>query len=235
MFNPKPRIHAIAIPGHLPCLVIDDFLLDPDALVAEAVKHRDGFAPAPQNAFPGLELRMPADFSARLDEYFMRHIRSHLGTRRTSEMFSRLSMVSLPPEQLRPLQRVCHHDSYATSGNKCFPASVLYLFKDERLGGTSFYRPKQSLSETHQLFDAWATLTNEEFTRLIQAEPAYVTASNDYFELVATVPAAYNRAIFYDGGMFHSSHITHPELLSTDPATGRLTLNGFWIGRKSAV
>jgi hypothetical protein len=110
----------------------------------------------------------------------------------------------------------------------------LYLFKDPELGGTSFYRPKQPLADTHALFDAWAGMADEEFTRTIGAAPAYLTGSNDYFELIATVPAAYNRVIFYDGSIFHSSHITRPELLSTDPASGRLTLNGFWVCRKAA-
>jgi hypothetical protein len=48
------------------------------------------------------------------------------------------------------------------------------------------------------------------------------------------VPAAFNRAVFYDGGHFHSSHITQPEKLGADPAHGRLTLNGFFICRRSA-
>jgi Family of unknown function (DUF6445) len=48
------------------------------------------------------------------------------------------------------------------------------------------------------------------------------------------VPAAFNRAVFYDGGQFHSSHITQPALLSADPARGRLTLNGFFICRRAA-
>jgi hypothetical protein len=234
MFNPGARIRLVAIPGQLPCVVIDDFLLNPDTLVAEAVRRRSSFAPAPRNAFPGLELRMPDEFSARLDEFFMLHIRARLGARRTSGMFSRLSMVSTPPGQLRPLQRVCHHDNYASAPSQCFPALVLYLFQDPELGGTSFYRPRQSQADTHALLDAWAGMTDDDFTRLTGAAPAYLTASNDHFELVATIPAAYNRAIFYDGAVFHSSHITAPQRLSDDPATGRLTLNGFWICRKAA-
>ena len=234
MFNPDPRVQLIPIPGQLPCVVIDDFLLDPDGLVAEAVRNRAGFAPAPHNAFPGQELRMTEMFSSRLNEFFMQHIRSSLGARRTSQMFSRLSMVSLAPGQLRPLQRVCHHDNYASSPTECFPASVLYLFKDPELGGTSFYRPRQSVPETHALLDIWAGMTDAAFTQLMGAEPAYLTASNDYFELLATVPAAYNRAIFYDGSIFHNSHITRPELLTADPASGRLTLNAFWICKKAA-
>lgn len=234
MFNPKPRIELVAIPGQLPCLVIDDFLLDPDVLAAGAAQYRDGFVQAPHNAFPGVEMRMPDDFSARLDEFFMQHIRHRLGARRTTQMFSRLSMVNLAPAQLRPAQRVCHHDNYARSPGECFPAAVLYLFKDPALGGTGFYRARQAEADSEALFAQWVGMTDDEFTRAIKAEPAYLTSSNEYFELAATVPAAYNRAIFYDGGVYHSSHITRPELLTNDPATGRLTLNAFWICRKAA-
>jgi hypothetical protein len=41
--------------------------------------------------------------------------------------------------------------------------------------------------------------------------------------------------VFYDGNLFHSSHILAPELLSDDPARGRLTLNGFFICRRQAA
>jgi hypothetical protein len=41
--------------------------------------------------------------------------------------------------------------------------------------------------------------------------------------------------VFYDGGQFHSSHITRPEMLSDDPAHGRLTLNGFFVCKRSAA
>ena len=53
-------------------------------------------------------------------------------------------------------------------------------------------------------------------------------AYNDYFECVATIAPRWNRMIFYDGSVLHSGDITAPELLSTLPSTGRLTLNGFF-------
>jgi Rps23 Pro-64 3,4-dihydroxylase Tpa1-like proline 4-hydroxylase len=64
--------------------------------------------------------------------------------------------------------------------------------------------------------------------------PRYMTASNEWFEQVATVPAKFNRAIFYDGSVFHAAQIERPQLLTDDPATGRLTLNGFFRYRRNA-
>ena len=64
---------------------------------------------------------------------------------------------------------------------------------------------------------------------------AYLTASNDCFEQVASVPAAFNRAIFYDGEIFHAAQIEAPHLLTDDPMTGRLTMNGFFRYRRVAT
>ena len=54
MFNPQPAIQLIPIPGHLPCVVIDDFLLEPEAMRDYAAGNRERFTLAPANTFPGL-------------------------------------------------------------------------------------------------------------------------------------------------------------------------------------
>lgn len=238
IFNPNPRIRQIPIAGNHACIVIDDFLRDPQLLVDGAVRLRDTFTLASHNAFPGLEMRMPDPFSWRLNEFFNQHVRSLLGARRTLSLHSRLSMVTLQPHALSPYQRLCHRDSYRTSPEQCFGASVLYLFHDAAMGGTSFYLPKVPEQEIQRLYAAnseWRGVSNEDFTQMLGTPPAYMTASNDYFELACTVPAAWNRAIFYDGGIFHSAHITDPERLCADPEQGRLTLNAFFTCRRAAA
>jgi hypothetical protein len=239
MFNPNPKIQLIPIPGHHPCIVIDDFMLDPQSLVDVAVKYRDGFSMAPYNAFPGLELRMPDAFSARLNEFFIQHMRNLLGVRRTETLYSRLSMMTLQPHQLSPYQRLCHRDRFTANPTQCFAASVLYLFHDATLGGTSFYAPKMPEAEVQRLYyspdTAWRAMSNEQFTQMLGTEPGYMVASNDYFELICTVPPAWNRAIFYDGSIFHSAHVAAPARLDSDPARGRLTLNGFFTCRRTAL
>ena len=57
--------------------------------------------------------------------------------------------------------------------------------------------------------------------------PCYMTESNEAAELLDRVPAKYNRLVFYSGDLPHSAYIENPELLSSDPARGRLTLNCF--------
>ncbi len=239
MFNPRPRIQLIPIPGHRPCVVVDDFMQDPQSLVDYALENRERFSMALPNTFPGLELPMPEAFSARLNDFFIQHVRGLLGARRTESLYSRLSMATLQPHELGVFQRICHTDRLTTNPTQCFAASVLYLFRDPNLGGTSFYAPKMSVAETHRLYYAanspWCDMSNEEFTGMLGTAPAYQTASNDYFELLCTIPAAWNRAIFYDGCIFHSGHITAPQLLEADPLRGRLSLNGFFTCRRAAT
>jgi hypothetical protein len=51
---------------------------------------------------------------------------------------------------------------------------------------------------------------------------------------VARVPAAWNRAIFYDATLFHSADVDQPELMSAEARRGRLTLNGFFTCTRKA-
>jgi len=238
VFNPNPNIQLVPIANGDYCIVIDDFLLKPELLVDGAVRFWDSFAIAKHNAFPGLEMRMPDAFSARLNDFFLQHIRHLLGARRVTELYSRLSLVTLQPQELSPYQRLCHCDQFIDNPNICFGAAVLYLFHDPSLGGTSFYLPKLPEAEITRLYakqSEWRTMSNEEFTQLIGTPPGYLAASNDYFELVCTVPAKYNRVIFYSGSIFHAAHITTPEKLRADPLQGRLTLNAFFTCRRNAA
>lgn len=234
MFNPNPRIETLPITGHHACHVIDDVLLDPDALVDMAVRERARFSPPQKNAYPGIELRMPDVFSGRLDDFFRTHLRARLGARRTLYMYSRLSLVTLPPSALRPWQCICHYDRLVTAPEQVALASVLYLFRDPALGGTSFYMPRRSRQETAALLADSTRLPMAEFSRRHGVPQAYLDGSNDWFERVLQVPARWNRMIFYDGGLFHSGDIGAPERLSDDPIRGRLSLNGFFTCSRSA-
>jgi hypothetical protein len=235
MFKPRPRIERVGLGAAGACWVVDDALLDPDALVATAVREQGRFAPAPHNAYPGLEWLLEGELPARLNDFFTLHVRALLGARRTVGMYARLSLATLQPRQLRPLQRLCHRDRFGVTPDQTVAACTLYLFGDAALGGTSFYVPRQGLDQTNALIRQWSAMDDETFTQAIGREPGYITAGNDWFDLAAVVPAAYNRAVFYDGSLFHSSHITQPARLSAEPSQGRLTLNGFFVCKRAAT
>lgn len=235
MFNPRPRIERVTIaPGHF-ALVIDDALADPQRWVDLAAQQRAAFVDSPHNAYPGPELRMPDEVSARLDAFFAEHIRASLGGRRTLRMYSRLSIATRSVEALEPRQWICHRDRLDDASDRCVAACVLYLFRDEHLGGTAFFAPRHDARETAVMIHESGTLDAVEFTRKYAIAAAYPHAGNGWFEKTAAIPAKWNRLIFYDGGeVFHGSDIEHAQRLSDDPRSGRLTLNGFFVCRRTA-
>lgn len=235
MFNPKPIIRSVAIAPGQSCWVIDDALTDPERWVALAAEHVRAFEASPHNAYPGPEFRMPDSVSAQLDIWFAQHIRSRLGARRTVRMYSRLALATRLVGELQPRQWICHRDRLDTDPDRCIAASVLYLFKNPALGGTCFFVPRRGARETELLIHESGQLQASEFTRKYGIDASYPIASNDWFERSASVEAKWNRLIFYDGGrVFHASDIQEPERLSADPATGRLTWNGFFVCRRLA-
>lgn len=228
MFNPEPKVEVVPIVGDQVCYVIDDALLDPDRWVEFAVARQGDFSMAPFNAYPGFECHLPEALSARLDDYFRLHLRRRFELRRTLKMYSRLSLVTLQPQQLSPIQWLCHRDRFGVPANERAVAAVLYLFRDDALGGTSFFTPTHSAAETDALMRDASTACAETFGAATGVRRGYLTESNAWFERVCTVQARWNRLIFYDGSLFHSPDIQAPGLLSADPCTGRLTLNGFF-------
>ena len=235
MFNPRAAVRHIPICSGETCVVVDDFLLDPHAMVAHAVAQRALFAQSPNSYYPGPELALSQDIAVQLEQFFNQHVRSVLGGRRTLAVASRLSVATSRPDQLKPLQRLCHRDAVGLAASEGAGAMVAYLFKDARLGGTSFYVPRRPMEEIAAMTRLAGEMDDLSFNKMLGEEPAYPTSSNTWFEHVLHVPAAWNRAIFYNGTVFHSGHITAPQLLDADPARGRLTMNGFIRMRKSAA
>jgi len=230
-FNPRPRVHEVALPGGR-CLVFDDVLLDPDAWVDWAAAQT--FEPPQGVPYPGVATGAPAPLAQRMEEFFATHARSKLGARRTTETTLRFSIVSTPPAELHPVQWQCHTDMPMVPPDVLFAASVLYLFHDPQLGGTGFYRPRRSDAEISAMYVDAKRMDPARFAERHGVTPGYMTASNDWFDHVESVPAAWNRMIVYDGRIFHSGDIAAPERLSTDPRRGRLTLNSFFNCRRAA-
>ncbi len=235
MFNPSPTVSVIALGNGQKCFVFDEALRDPQHLIEVAVARRAEFQASGHNAFPGPELRMPDNFSAMLDGFFALHVRRALGGRRTLRAYSRLSLVTYAPQQLSPAQSICHRDRMQIEPGQCVAACVLYLFHDPALGGTAFFRPARSELDTARLVHDSGRLDAPEMLTKYGLTCGYQTASSPWFEKIASVPARFNRLIFYNGMQFHSGDISAPEHLTDDPRSGRLTLNGFFTCRQAAT
>ena len=231
-FNPAPRLQLLQTGAGGVCVVVDDALANPQGM-REWAAARPFLAPAGY-PYPGHVCDVPADMQSRLADFFARHVRPHLGVRRTLDLALRLSVVDTPAAQLAPVQWLCHRDRLPDIGSGLlFAASVLYLFDDPALGGTSFYAPRQSAAQTELIVADSQRLAADDFSARYALQPGYMAGSNAYFERTAQVAAAWNRLIFYDGSGFHSADVD-PARLRADPLKGRLTLNSFITCRRLA-
>jgi hypothetical protein len=59
-----------------------------------------------------------------------------------------------------------------------------------------------------------------------------MTGSNAHFERIGEVPARFNRAVFYDGGLFHTGAIDVRQAAGYRLGLGRLTVNAFFKTRR---
>ena len=231
-FNPRPRVSFLRLWDGHDCVVIDDVLANPEGVRAWA----GGLAyTPPPYPYPGLVCDANADVQSRMADLFAQQARRRLGARRTLDSSTRLSLVTTAPQDLAPIQWLCHRDRYVHGRlDILYAASVLYLFTDPSLGGTSFYRPIRPAAEIDRIVADSAVLGAQDFRARYGWPPGYMAGSNGWFERVVQVPAAWNRAIFYDGGLFHSADLGDPARLVADPWRGRLTVNSFFTAHKGA-
>ena len=229
--NPGITIEAKRITNSFACVVVDDFLLNPDELVEYAREHRDNFIQQ-ERAYPGLILPVEIELLSVIKRFVRLEMSRCFGFLRGDiKLDAQLALTTLIPDELSWIQRLCHTDPRLAPERRNF-ASVLYLFDQPDLGGTGFYRWKdtefwEKMSAMQiQDPDAGLEILQERF-QMFRDPPCYITESNAAAELLDMAPARFNRLIFYPGDLPHSAYINKPELLSSDPVKGRLTLNCF--------
>jgi len=229
-FNPAAKVTRIPIDAGESCIVIDDALANPGGLVDWASSQ--SFSRPVGVPYPGLIIDTPPQVTGAVESYFAEHVRGRLGGRRTLSVTVRLSLVTLAPAELRPVQWQCHRDRLGPATKDVrLAAMVAYLFRDPAFGGTSFYRARQGEQETQRMINDAAQMEGAEFSARYGLEAGYMSGSNRYFEHVAQVPAAWNRMLYYNGDLFHSGDVGTPASLSPNARAGRLTLNGFFACR----
>jgi hypothetical protein len=232
--NPDARLEAVQLSNGATVFVVDDFAQDPEALVALAQAQAGQFQAPAGHPYPGPQLALPDGIAAALGGYFDQHLRPRLGAGPGLAMFGRFSRVTQDAATLDPRQRICHRDDSAIEPGEVISASVHYLFKDEQLGGTVFFRSLMSDIETRQFMRDSNTLDGSAFSDKYGIAPGYMTQSNRYFEVIGRVAAKWNRAIFYDGSIFHSGDIQGPSPAAYQAGMGRLTVNAFFKSRRLA-
>lgn len=229
--NPAARVSVSDIAEKCRVAIVDDFLAEPEYVREFAAQQRAAFA-VPQRGYPGLTLDVSSNSMTEVYRFLRSRLSRELNFLRGDIEFSTmLSITSLAPEKLSNLQRICHVDPRQHLDRANF-ASVLYLFHNTDFGGTAFYRWRnKGLVEKATALDLEdpdkaLQFLQEQFEYFRKA-PGYMTDSNDVAEMLAMVPAKFNRLIFYSGDSPHSAYIENSDLLTDDPSAGRLTLNSF--------
>ena len=214
------------------CVIVDDFLQDPHELVDFAVSQASEFSMPERGNYPGPLFRVDGDAMTVIYQFIRSKMTKHFPfLRGRMVLWTFLSMATTRPDNLSHRQRICHTDPTSAPNRTCY-AALVYLFENEDFGGTSFYRWREpelvlkAKAIEREDPDKAKAFLQEHFPTY--REPArYMTGSNEIAELLCTIPARFNRLIFYSGDVPHSGAIAAPELLSSNFRKGRLTLNCF--------
>jgi hypothetical protein len=204
-----------------PLLCIDEFSSHPDELVALA--RRADFIDV-GSQFPGVRAPAPAGYVSTLFPALAPLLEQHFGAPPEDELdLCAFSLVTTPPARLSGNQRLPHID-----GPEERRFAVLHYLCGAEQGGTAFYRHRATGLEVVTACHV-RHFHDTVIAEMRRAEPAagYVTTSNQDFERIGGVDAAYNRVIVYRGNALHSGDIGAATVFSEDPRVGRLTINGF--------
>jgi len=229
--NPNLEIQASRITDQHICVVIDDFLLNPHEAIDYAISRAEEFIML-ERAYPGLVLPMENGLTDNINRFIQREMsRMFPFCRGGINFHTQFSLATLQPEEFTWIQRLCHSDPRLAPGRVNF-AALLYLFDNPQMGGTSFFRWKdpefwqEMTALQREDPDAGLDVLKEKF-QMFRDPACYMTESNEVADLLDTVPAKFNRLVFYSGDIPHSACISDPSLLSSNPTEGRLTLNCF--------
>jgi hypothetical protein len=213
-----------------PIILVENFLADPEQLVDYAVAQES--ARRVKGMYPGLRVDTPRAYMA-LIQASLGEIIYHtfqMGPQDVAEVESYLSIVTTPPEQLHPFQRIPHFD-----GTNPKDIAFLHYLCDERHGGTSFYRHRSSGNEyvNQARYERYIKTLNAEVLASGLTEPAqYMNGDTPLFERIASVAASFNRLIIYRGTSLHSGDISGDYGFDASSRTGRLTITSFLYGQE---
>ena len=181
--NTDANIRRVAISEDQHCVVVDDFLRDPHALVEIATHQAGAFSTQKQN-YPGPRLGLDDNVMTDFYQFIRSEMTKHFPFLRGGmKAWTVLSMVTLQPDELSTFQRLCHTDPSPDSDRTNY-AALVYLFENEGLGGTDFYRWQDvelvNRAEAIQLEDPDKGLAFLQENFPTYRKPArYMTESND--------------------------------------------------------
>ncbi len=136
-----------------------------------------------------------------------------------------LSVVTTPPHELIPMQRLPHVDGTDPK----LIAMMLYLHETDH-GGTAFFRHKSTGLEslTEETFPQYRAALEADVSRTGMPPARYIEDGAPHFERIHASEGVFNQAVFYRGNVLHSGIIDNDAPLPLDPREGRLTINALF-------
>jgi hypothetical protein len=229
VFTLNPRaslsLHVIGVEQR-PLAVVEDFALHPEALIAYA-ESGEPFRATAGDFYPGIRkpapLQYAEDFCVRYGDVLRERfaLPAHSAPR---VIFCALSITTIEPHQLRPVQRLPHFDTSAPN-----QLAIVHYLCEPEYGGTSFYRHRSTGFETisqDRIQQYAATLKREVMTEY--PPPAkYMDGDDPLFARTATWEPRCNRALIYPSNVLHSGNIRRASSPQASPRAARLTVNSF--------
>lgn len=205
-----------------PIIIADNALVDPDKVV-EIAARQDYSQIGPY--YPGLRAPVPSAAALQLVQPLAQLLAETFGLTeppRFEECY--LSLVTVAPDKLSPIQRIPHIDGTETERL----AVLLYLDKAEQ-GGTAFYRHRSTGFESvgANRLTAYQAVLHQDIVRHGEPDVGYMNGGTVIFEEIHAVAGRYNRAICYRGNILHCGMLPNDFIPQENPRQGRLTLNLF--------
>lgn len=213
-----------------PVIVIDEFTGNVEQVAALA----DELAPFPaiqDNYYPGVR-RLIGKADSRAYAYALEtceRTAPFIGSAFAVPGFdleqASFSIVTVPPDQLQPIQRAPHFD-----GPEPNLFALLHYLRVPEGSGTAFYRHRATGIERVTAANL-PLLERARSGELAELPPGYVGGSTAAYEQIEMIDAVADRLIVYHGSLLHSGIIPASMRFSADPREGRLTANFFLLGR----
>jgi Family of unknown function (DUF6445) len=209
-----------------PLIRIDGALADASSLVHYAIDQAS-FERVQGNLYPGVRAAMPLEYVEGAVRALDPLVRSTYGLKNAvlanAECF--FSIVTTPPSELRPLQKIPHIDTCSE-----LHFAVVHYLCEGAFGGTAFYRQTVSGFEriNREREPIWAAHRDQMLGQMPE-DVGYANEETVGYEQIGSISCRFDRLILYPSNLLHSGLIAPGMPLSTDPAQGRLTAN-FFIG-----
>lgn len=209
-----------------PLIVIDDFAEDTGALIEFACAAAD-YEPDTTSRYPGVRAKLPRGYViAVLNHLFpllqqVYRVPAGLGMKPVNSVYS---LITTPEAELTPRQCAPHFDS-----TRPFYLAVLHYLNAGTHCDTGLFRHRQTGLEriTDEVVDAYIRSREVYAQEHGPPPPAYISGSNEQFELYERIGYRPNRLVVYPGNLLHSGLVDPAVDIDADPRSGRLTANIF--------